>query len=592
MNTDVPNPDPSSGRLRITVEPAPGVKVLPSDDPAAATVQVPVASVPLTQLLKEQKQAANSIPTGNAPTPAAVAAEDLPNDPILLKQMIRELLDLLAKKDHEAEHYRHKLDQLLRKMFGPRAEKFNPDQPWLFGDMAQETGDAPPPPAAESEAAEPPAKRRGHGRNALPPNLRREKHLYELAEKDRQCPHCHVACQQFGTDTSTQLDYVPASVFAHEHTHCKYACPKCHDYVIVADKPAQPIAKGLPGAGLLAQVVVSKYADHLPLHRLERIFARHGITLSRSTMCDWMKRCAGLLQPLYDTLVSQVLASKVLHTDDTKVPHQDPESPGKTKSARMWTYVGDEVHPYNVFDFTLDWSRDGPRDFLADFKNFLQADGLTGYDTLAEQRKIQRAGCWAHARRHFYDARDSDPARAAEAMARIRRLYAVEDEAKALIAKEALTGAVAEAVRLRLRQEKSLVELTSLRQWLDQEQAKVLPKSPIGQAIGYALNQWPALQLYVQHGFLDIDNNAAERALRPIAVGRNNWLFVGSATGGQTAAVLFTITSTCHRLKIDPFAYLRDVLGRLAAGPLSPEELAQLLPDRWTPPTPAATSIP
>jgi len=493
--------------------------------------------------------------------------------------MIRELLVLLAKKDHEAEAYKHKLDQLLRKVYGSKSEKFNPEQPWLFPELAAAPVETPPPaptPTAEDQSA----KRRGHGRQGLPKSLRREPHLYELAEAQRHCPTCGVVCQKFGEDRSEQLDYVPASLFVQEHICCKYACPKCHDYVIAAAKPNQPIAKGLPAAGLLAHVGVSKYADHLPLHRLERIFSRHGVDLARATMCDWMKAAADLLRPLYDTMLSEVLASKVVHTDDTKVPHQNPDKPGKVSSARLWVYLGDEQHPYNVFDFTLDWCRDGPRELLADFKGFLQADGLSGYDSMGADHSVVRAGCWAHARRHFYDARDSDPARAAEAMARIRQLYAVESAAKELIAQAQLVGDAADAVRLRLRQEQAAPLLTALCQWLKNEQLKVLPKSPLGQAINYALNQWSALTVYAEHGFLAIDNNAAERALRPIAVGRNNWLFVGSATGGHTAAVWFTLTSTCQRLQLDPFVYVRDVLTRLATGPLPAAELAQLLPAR------------
>jgi transposase len=287
-------------------------------------------------------------------------------------------------------------------------------------------------------------------------------------------------------------------------------------------------------------------------------------------------------------MVATVLGSRFVHSDDTRVPCQDPDQPGKTVSARMWTYLGDEEHPCNVFDFTMTWSRDGPRRFLTEragkYQGILQADALSGYDTICAELGIVRAGCWAHARRHFYDARDSAPGLVAEALARIGRLYAVEKEIKGTLAQQALTGVPADALRLAVRQAKALPELTALRQWLEQQHVAVLPKSPFGQAVQYALNHWNALLLYTQRGFLAIDNNAAERALRPIAVGRNNWLFVGSATGGQTAAVLFSFTSTCRRLNLDPFAYLRDVLTCLAADTLSADELALLLPHRWTPP--------
>lgn len=585
---------------------------------------------------------ASSIEVANtATTPTATTPVELPDDPGLLKQINRELLELVSKLQRQNDSLQHQLEQFRRRLYGQKSERFDPNQPLLFPELAQSDGSngAVDTPASQptAEDAAPEKKRKSHGRNGLNPKLRRERHVYELPEAERQCPQCHATCQKFGEDVSEQLDYVPASLFVHQHVRCKYACPHCHDRVVVADKPEQPIAKGLPGAGLLAQVVVSKYADHLPLHRLERIFARHGVELARSTMCDWMKRCADLLRPLYDRMVSLVLLSKSVHTDDTKVPHQDPDNPGKTTSARLWVYLGDDEHPFNVFDFTLTWSRDGPRKFLTErlelpdgtiskFQGILQADALSGYDGVCAELGIVRGGCWAHARRHFWDARDSDPARAAEAMARIRRLYAVEDEIRetietALVAKKQSQGMITdgsrpeaagddtrpdvaplddvrldaaevEAIRLRLRQEKAVPELTSLCHWLKEQQPPVLPKSPIGQAIAYALNHWESLLLYTQHGFLAIDNNAAERALRAIAVGRNNWLFVGSQTGGHTAAILFTMTSTCRRLNVEPFAYLRDVLSHLAADPLPAADLDRLLPDRWTPPPPPPADQP
>lgn len=550
--------------------------------------------------------------TAVATTPATTAATPvtLPDDPALLKQITRELLAVNDKLQRQVDSLQHQLEQFRRRLYGQKSERFDPNQPLLFPELAQA-----PPPAIDApvspltaDDAEPAKKRKGHGRGGLNPKLRRERHVYELPEAERQCPQCRATCHKFGEDVSEQLDYVPASLFVHQHVRCKYACPKCHDHVVVAGKPEQPIAKGLPGAGLLAQVVVSKYADHLPLHRLERIFARQGVEVARSTMCDWTKRCADLLRPLYDRMVSLVLLSKSIHTDDTKVPHQDPKQPGKTTSARLWTYLGDETHPFNVFDFTLTWSRDGPRRFLTEhpcgkFQGILQADALSGYDGICADLAIARAGCWAHARRHFWDARDADPARSAEAIARIRRLYAVEDEIQKAIAEKRTEGkdadkrgtesnitndrfdeAAAEALRLRLRREKAVAELTSLCHWLKEQQPLVLPKSPIGQAIAYALGHWESLTLYTQHGFLAIDNNAAERALRAIAVGRNNWLFVGSQTGGHTAAILFTMTSTCRRLNVEPFAYLRDVLTHVANGPLPADALDRLLPNRWTPP--------
>jgi transposase len=506
-----------------------------------------------------------------------------PDDPVLLKQINRELLDLVAKLQHTINSQQQQIEQLRRRLFGQKSEKRDLDQPLLFPELATNTPETAPPPSTP-EDDEPPPKRRGHGRNELNPKLRRERREYVLNDEQRRCP-CGGLCEKFGEETSEQLDYIPASLFVIKHVRTKYACPQCHDHVIVAGKPEQPISRGLPGPGLLAQVITCKYADHIPLNRFENICQRQGVKLARSTMCDWMKACADLLTPLYDVMVSLVLTSRSMHTDDTRVPCQDPEQPGKTISARMWAYLGDGNNPFNVFDFTMTWSRDGPRKFLTEkagkFQGIMQADALSGYDTICADPAIVRAGCWAHARRYFHEARDSAPGPVAEALARIGRLYAVEKEIKQTLVDRKLTGDVAEALTLEVRQLKAVPELTSLCQWLQQQREVVLPKSPFGQAVQYALKHWEALLLYTRHGYLAIDNNAAERALRPIAVGRGNWMFVGSKTGGETAAVLFSFTSTCRRLNLDPFAYLRDVLTRLAGGPLPAEELPLLLPDRW-----------
>jgi transposase len=346
--------------------------------------------------------------------------------------------------------------------------------------------------------------------------------------------------------------------------------------VVSAAKPATPIAKGLPGPGLLAQVIVSKYADHLPLHRQERIFERQGVFLSRSTTCDWMAACAALLRPLYGLLVAAVLESKWLHTDDTPVKNLG-HAPGTTPTARFWLYGGDRDHPYNVFDFTINRKRDGPQTFLAAFHGYLHADAFSGYDALylpdpsGAAASIVEVACNAHARRKFYDARGSDALGAHQALAYYRQLYELERAAK--------ENHFDDAQRLQMRQDLALPILEKFHAWLVAEHARGLPKSPLTEALGYALNNWSALIRYTEAGFLEIDNNVAEREMKRIAIGRKNWLFVGSAKGGQTAAVLFSFTSTCHRLGIDPWAYLQDVLTRLPTTPA--EQLAALLPDRW-----------
>jgi hypothetical protein len=286
-----------------------------------------------------------------------------------------------------------------------------------------------------------------------------------------------------------------------------------------------------------------------------------------------------------------VLQSKVLHTDDTTVPVRD-ETKSHHRYGRLWDYIGDALHPGIVFDYTTTHARDGPAEFLKNFKGFLQADAYGGYDGIytGSNGAIIEVGCWAHARNKFKEADSTDPERVLAAKAWVRKLYDVEDEANASIAKDALTGAEAAALRLRLRQEKAVPLLTSLREWLVVQKEQVLPKSPIAAAINYVLNQWDALNRYTTDGDLHIDNNLSERTLKLIGMGRINWLFLGSDKGGQTAAVLFSFTATCKHLRIDTFAYLRDVLSRLPTHPT--DRLEELLPHRWQSARQAATSTP
>jgi len=344
--------------------------------------------------------------------------------------------------------------------------------------------------------------------------------------------------------------------------------------VIAAPKPAMPIAKGLPGPGLLAHLIVSKAVDHLPLHRLERVYERQGLFLHRSTLCDWMAACAQLLRPLYDLMVSVVMQSRSLHTDDTRVKMQELVT-HHLSTARMWVYLGDAAHPYNVFDFTINRKRDGPQKFLAKYQGYLHADAFSGYDGLylpdprTAAARIIEVACNAHARRKFYESRGTDALRSHQALAYYRQLYELERQTKDFNDEQ----------RLQMRQELSLPILEQFHQWLLTQRPEVLPKSPMGEAIGYALNNWEALRRYTEAGFLAIDNNVAEREMKRIAIGRKNWLTVGSPRGGQTAAVLFSFTSTCQRLGVEPWAYLQDVLTRLPATPV--EQLGGLLPDHW-----------
>jgi len=344
--------------------------------------------------------------------------------------------------------------------------------------------------------------------------------------------------------------------------------------VIAGQKPRMPIDKGLPGPGLLAHLIVSKFTDHLPLHRLERIYARQGVFLHRSTLCDWLGACADLLWPLYQRMIAVVLQSRSLHTDDTPVKMQE-RGTHVLVTARLWAYLGDEGHRYNVFDFTVTRKRDGPQKFLKEYQGYLHADAFSGYDGLylpeagTGTARVIEVACNAHARRKFYEARGTDDLRAHQALAYYAQLYELERAAKDF----------SDEQRLAMRQDLSRPILETFHVWLAAQRSEVLPKSPMAEAIGYALNNWAALTRYTEAGFLDIDNNAAEREMKRVAIGRKNWLTIGSPRGGMTAAVLMSFTSTCQRLGVEPWAYLSDVLARLPE--LPPEPGDDLLPDRW-----------
>jgi transposase len=497
------------------------------------------------------------------------APPDLPDDPGLLKQMVSELLATTREQQGRIRELEDRLDQLLRRLYGQRSERLDPAQLLLF-DLAA----APPQPASPQPPSQPPGKRRrtNPGRRPFAKDLPRRRVVHDLSPAQRLCPCCQQERACIGQEVSEQLDYQPASLFVVEHVRLKYACKHCQDHVALAAKAEQPIHKGIPGPGLLAHVIVSKYADHLPLYRQQGILARQGAAVSRKTMGAWMTAAAVVLTPLVELMRGKVLQSKVINCDDTPVRVQQ-EGQNKTKEGRFWIYRGDKDHPHTTYEYQPRRSQDDPKAFLAAFAGYLQVDAWSGLDVLFAGGRIIEVGCWAHARRHFWDARASDPGRAHQALAWIRELYAVEDKARTLPAAE----------RRRLRQAEAKPVLAKLKAWLDEQAPVVLPKSCIAKAIGYAQKQWQALQVYLEDGDLEIDNNAAERGFRGIALGRRNWLFVGSDEGGQTAAVMYSVVASCQQVGAEPFAYLREVLTELPKLGRKPreEELEAWLPVAW-----------
>jgi transposase len=384
------------------------------------------------------------------------------------------------------------------------------------------------------------------------------------------CPDCGAVMRKIGEDVSEVLDYVPARFKVIRHVRPKLACPSCQR-IVQAEAPSRPIARSFAGAGLLAHILTSKYADHLPLYRQAQIYAREGVDLERSTMAEWVGGCWWLLDPLTAALGRYVMAAGKLHADDTPVPVLDPGR-GKTKTGRLWTYVRDDRPagsaevPAVLFRYSPDRRGERPKEHLKPFTGILQADAYAGFGHLYGER-IREAACWAHARRAFYELHEANQSPvAAEALERIGALYVIEAEIRGRPPDE----------RAKIRQARAGPLLESLREWLREILGRVSKKSELGKAVSYILSRWTALTRYRDDGRIEIDNNAAERALRAVALGRKNYLFCGSDAGGERAAAIYSLIGTAKLNDIDPEAYLRYVLERIADHPIN--RIDELLP--------------
>ena len=477
--------------------------------------------------------------------------------------LVREQFAHVEELNRKIAALTHELIRLRRWKFGKRSEKVTRGTDGAVG-TAPAGAEAPPPPLPK-----PRRKARPHGRQRLPEHLPRHRILHEIPEAERTCRGCQQPMTLIGEEISEQLDIVPATLRVLQHVRPKLACRHCQDRVVVAPLLPQAVEKCLASPGLLAHVVTSKYADHLPLNRLAGILGRQGVALTRSTLCGWVAATAEALTPLHELMKQDVLASFYLRADDTRVPYLDPPR-DRTSTGHLWAYLGDRAHPHVVYDFSSDWSNTWPLRFLEPFIGYLQADAYKGWDAVhARNPRVVEVGCMAHARRYWFEAKDTAPVCAMKAIAFIRRLYDVENEARDMPPEG----------RKHLRQMKAAPVLPEFRTWLDEQVGSFLPKSPIGQAWTYTNNQWSALVRYLEHGELEIDNNGAERALRPVAIGRVNWMFAGSKEGGRRAAILYSFVQSCKRNGLDPLRYFTDVLTRLPTHPR--RDLASLLPRSW-----------
>ena len=484
------------------------------------------------------------------------------------RETLSQQADELRSRSGRIEHLKLMVEKLRHMIFGTRSEKivFKLEQ-LEFQLEEQETTQAEAEAAAERVS---PAKgsKVGSGRKPLPAHLQREvvTHVHE----GDCCADCGSQLRKFGEDISEQLEYIPDSFKVIRHVRPKFSCSGC-DRVVEAPASSRPIERGLAGPGLLAHVLISKYSDHLPLYRQSEIYARQGVEISRSTLAGWVGAASDLIDPLVSAIQKHVLSGRKVHADDTPIPVLAPGS-GKTKTGRLWTYVrddrpgGEDTSPAVWFAYSEDRRGEHPRKHLENFKGALQADAYAGFHHLYGN-DIYEAACWAHARRKFHEIHvvHASPT-TTEALARIGALYAIEEE---------IRGKPVD-LRLSVRQLRARPLLDGLRDWMEKARKSMSAKSETAGAIRYALSRWRALTRYTEDGLLEIDNSAAERALRAVALGRKNFLFAGSDCGGQRAANMYSLIGSAKLNGLDPELYLRTVLARIADHPIS--KIEDLLP--------------
>lgn len=501
----------------------------------------------------------------------------LPDDVATLKRRV-------ASRDEMIARLMAEIARLKRWQYGRKSERMSE----LMGQLQLALGDLPIPPAApapDAAAATVPLNESTEDVPAgeqkvlpfrrkarqFPAHLPRETVVHAPSSCD--CPDCGKPMRPLGEDVSEMLDFLPSYFKVIRHVRPKLACGHCAR-VVQQPAPSRPIARGMAGPGLLAQVVVAKYADHCPLYRQAGIYRRSGVELDRATLAAWVGEAANLLHPLANAIGRYVRQAGKIHTDDTPVPVLEPGR-GKTRTARLWTYVrddrpaGGQAPPAVWYCYSPDRKGERPRLHLQGYAGILQADGYSGYEALYADGRIIEAACWAHARRKFYDLLQVAPSPiATEAIGRIGQLYAIE---------RAIRGQ-APAERRAVRQERSVPLVAELRNWLEGVRVQLSAKSGLAKAIHYALVRWAALTCFCDNGAIEIDNNTAERAIRPLVMGRKNYLFQGSDRGGESAAVIYTLIGTARLNDIEPFAYLRAVFERIADHPIN--RIDELLPWR------------
>lgn len=500
-------------------------------------------------------------------------ASALPTDVATLQQMVLQLLGQINDKTRENFDLQCQLDWLRRQLFGRKSEKMDPKQRLLFADLfekLQQQLDQQPvpepattPPASTPKGPSSNRSSRRNGRVPLPADLPRVPEYKDPDPRQIENMRC------IGEDITEILEYIPAGFYVRQIIRRKYAPSGGSGPVVMAPLPALPIEKGRPGPGVLAYIITSKFCDHLPLYRLEQIFARHGLHIPRTTQWDWVRDSADLLLAIVLAMKRLILASAKIHTDDTHIPIQD-KSRTQVREGYLWPHIDMANNVY--FDYTTTRSREGPEQMLGGYQGYIQADAFNGYDGLYGEGKATEVGCWGHARRKFDAALQTDPLRANQMLALIAQLYVIEQKAR----EEQLDAEGTKALRQEFS--KPILE-DQIQPLLATWGTEVLPKSPIGKAVTYAVNQWEALNRYLENGILSIDNSLSERVIKLVALGRKNWLFSGSDEGAQRAAILYSLIASCKLCGIDPFVYLRDVLERINTHPAN--RIDELTPPQW-----------
>jgi transposase len=503
--------------------------------------------------------------------PGNLDPASLPDDPAVLRAMLLEALGQLKEKDQRIETLTFWVKEFRQRQFGRKSETLTDDNQKLLNFIVEGMAARKPEPKPEPPPPPPAPEKKGHGRARIPKNLLRDIVVHDVPKKDQRCACCRKSLVVIGEVATEQVEFVPASVHVKRHVRLKYGCPdpECRGTVVLADLPPQPVPKSKAGAGMLAYVVWSKYGGHKPLYRLEEELANQGFPVHRSTMWEWAQGTAMAMEPVYTAMKEDVQGSEVVETDETPVPLWDQEH-GVLRQGRQWVYNNGE---HTVYDFSPDRKHTHPAAFLANTKGTLLSDAYAGYKTITResQGRLTNAFCMAHLRRMFWKAIDTDRERALVGMAYIRALYDVEDEGKGLPPSKLKD----------LRQRKSQPVLEKFKGWLDEQGLAILPKSPIGRAVAYAVKNWTELTRFAEDGRLRIDNNRSELQMRPIAMGRRNWLRYESERGGRVGAILTSLIASCRRHKKNPFEYLRDVLRRLPTYPAS--KIRDLTPARWKP---------